>query len=127
VWINPPRLATKLCSYKLAFECTNNMDEYEALVLGLKTLKEMGARMINVHGDSELIVNKVKRIYQANHPRLRAYRNIMLDLLEEFLEYSLSMIPRVKIRLLMLYLLQPKFSKFQFFVTGDMRLKSTTD
>jgi hypothetical protein len=39
VWINPPRLATICFSYKLAFECTNNMVEYEALVLGLKTLK----------------------------------------------------------------------------------------
>jgi hypothetical protein len=70
------------------------MAEYEALVLGLKTLKEMGARRIVVHGDSELIINQVKGIYQAKHPRLRAYRNIVLDLLEEFSEYSLSMIPR---------------------------------
>jgi ribonuclease HI len=94
VWINPPRLSTKLCSYEIYFECTNNMDEYEALVLGLKTLKEMGARRIIVHGNSELIVNQVKGIYQEKHPKLRAYRNIVLDLLEEFLEYSLSVIPR---------------------------------
>lgn len=84
VWINPPRLATKLCSYQLSFDCTNNMAEYEALVLGLKTLKEMGARRIVVHGDSELIINQVKGIYQAKHPGLRAYRNIVLYFLEEF-------------------------------------------
>jgi ribonuclease HI len=94
VWINPPRLATKLCSYDLSFDCTNNMTEYEALVLGLKTLKEMCSRRIVVHGGSELIINQVKGIYQENRPRLRAYRNIVLDLLEEFSEYSLSMIPR---------------------------------
>jgi ribonuclease HI len=94
VWINPPRLATKLCSYKLDFDCTNNMVEYEALVLGLKDLKEMGAKRIVVHGDSELIINQVKGIYQAKHPILRAYRNTVLDLLEEFSKYSLSVIPR---------------------------------
>jgi ribonuclease HI len=94
VWINPPRLSKKLCFYKLDFDYTNNMDEYEALVLGLKTLKEMGARKIVVHGDSELIINQVKGIYQAMHPRLRAYSNIVLDLLEEFSEYSLSVIIR---------------------------------
>jgi ribonuclease HI len=33
------------------------MAEYEAIVLELKTLKEMGARRIVVHGDSELIIN----------------------------------------------------------------------
>ena len=82
VWINPPRLATKLCSYQLSFDCTNNMAEYEALVLGLKTLKEMGARRIVVHGDSELIINQVKGIYKAKHPGLRAYRNIVLYFLE---------------------------------------------
>jgi ribonuclease HI len=82
VWIKPPRLATKMCSYKLSFDCTNNMDEYEALVLGLKALKEMGARRITIHGDSELIINQVKGIYQAKHPRLRAYQNAMLNLIE---------------------------------------------
>ena len=57
VWINPSKLATKLCYYKLAFECSNNMAEYEALVLGLKNFKEMGVRRIVVHGDYELIIN----------------------------------------------------------------------
>jgi ribonuclease HI len=127
VWINPPNWSTKLCSYKLAFDCTNNMVEYEALVLGLKTLKEMGARRIVVHGDSELIINQVKGIYQAKHPRLRAYRNIVLDLLEEFSEYNLSVIPRGQNQIVDAWLLQPQFSKFQFFLTGDMRLRSSTD
>jgi ribonuclease HI len=47
------------------------MAEYKALVLGLKTLKEMGARRITVHGDSKMIINQINGIYQANHPRLR--------------------------------------------------------
>jgi ribonuclease HI len=96
VWISPPEVGTKLCSYKLAFECTNNMAEYEALILGLKVLKELGAKRIAVCGDSELIINQVKGIYQSKHPRLRAYINLALDLLEEFSEYDLSTIPREK-------------------------------
>ena len=82
VCINPPKSNTKICSYKLSFDCTNNMAEYKALVLGLKTSKEMGDGKIVVHGDYELIINQIKGIYQATHPRLRAYRNIVLDLLE---------------------------------------------
>jgi ribonuclease HI len=39
VCINHPKGDSKLCSYKLVFECTNNMAEYEALILGLKFLK----------------------------------------------------------------------------------------
>ena len=47
-----------------------------------------------VDGDFELIINKVKAIYKEKNPILRAYRNIVLDLLEEFSEYSLLEIPR---------------------------------
>jgi ribonuclease HI len=57
VWISPPEVGTKLCSYKLTFECTNNMDEYEVLILGLKVFKELGMKRIIVHKDSELVIN----------------------------------------------------------------------
>jgi hypothetical protein len=42
VWISPPEVGTKMFSFKIAFECTNNMAEYEALILGLQVLKELG-------------------------------------------------------------------------------------
>jgi len=38
------------------------MAEYEELILGLKTLKELGTRRIVLHGDFELVINKVKGI-----------------------------------------------------------------
>ena len=41
---------------KLDFKCTNNIAEYEALILGLNLLKKLGARRIPVHGESELII-----------------------------------------------------------------------
>ena len=41
------------------------MDEYEALILGLKVLEEMGAKIIVVHGDFEIIINQIKGIYQS--------------------------------------------------------------
>jgi hypothetical protein len=49
-----------------------------------------------VLGDSKLIINQIKGIYQAKHPRLRAYRNLVLELLEKFSECNLSAIPREK-------------------------------
>jgi hypothetical protein len=54
----------------------------------------MGYVRIVINGDSELIINQLKGIYQEKHLRLREYRNIVLDILEEFSEYSLSMIPK---------------------------------
>ena len=32
VWISSTYTTSKLCSYKLAFDCTNNMAEYEAII-----------------------------------------------------------------------------------------------
>jgi len=63
VWISPPKVGTKAFSYKLSFDCTNNMVEYEVMILGLRVLKELGAKRIAVHGDSKLIINQVKGIY----------------------------------------------------------------
>jgi ribonuclease HI len=72
------------------------MAEYEVLILGLRVLKELGTKRIVVHGDSELLINQVKGIYQSKHLILRAYKNLVLDLLKEFLEHKLSMISRGK-------------------------------
>ena len=92
--IRPLEGEPKMFSYKLYFDCTNNVAEYEALVLGLKVLKDLQARKVYIYGDSELIINQVKGRYQAKHPRLRSYIDLVLDLLESFKEYHLSVIPR---------------------------------
>jgi hypothetical protein len=51
-------------SYKLEFETTNNITKYEALVLGLMFAKDMAIDCLAVFGDSELVINQVRNIYQ---------------------------------------------------------------
>lgn len=41
------------------FKATNNEVEYEALIMGLKTEKDMNVRNIDINCDSLLIVNHV--------------------------------------------------------------------
>jgi ribonuclease HI len=93
VWIISRDTTSKLFSYKLDFDCTNNIDEYEALILGLGVLKDLKDKKISVHGDSKLIINQIKDTYQTNYPRMRNYRNLVLDLLEYFFEYNISVVP----------------------------------
>jgi ribonuclease HI len=82
-------------SYKLEFEATNNVAEYEALVLGLKDAKDMGIEEMSVFGDVELIIQQIRNIYQAKHPHLRSYRNEVWDLIDSFfLAFNISFIPR---------------------------------
>ena len=78
----------------LHFKCTNNITEYEALILGLNLLRKLGARRIAVRGDSELIIKHVNGEYAVKNPRLRAYRNDAMDLLKTFVEYELVFVPR---------------------------------
>ena len=61
-------------SYKLYFQCTNNIAEYEALLLGLHLLKNIGAKKISVQGYSEVIIRKIKGEQSAKNPRLRVQK-----------------------------------------------------
>jgi ribonuclease HI len=42
-------------SYKLEFEATNNVEEYEALVLALRAANDMGIEDISMFGYAEFI------------------------------------------------------------------------
>ena len=51
IWIRSPlrqpgkvSKSVRLCSYKLAFDCSSNEAGYEALITGLKILKKVGRK-----------------------------------------------------------------------------------
>jgi ribonuclease HI len=81
-------------SFKLYFECTNNVAECKALILGIKMIKKLEIKKVIIYGDLKLVINQVKGVYQAKHPRMRAYRNVVLDLLQDILEYQFVVVPR---------------------------------
>jgi ribonuclease HI len=94
VFVSPTQETISL-SYKLEFEATNNVAEYEALVLGLRAAREMGIQEVAVFGDAELVVQQIRNAYQAKHPRLRSYRNEVWDLVDSFFSaFNISFIPR---------------------------------
>ena len=63
VSIRTPIGDPKLLSYKLDLKCTNNVVKYEALILGLRALKDLQAQKINIQGDSELVIKQVQENY----------------------------------------------------------------
>jgi len=81
-------------AYRLNFKCTNNMAEYEALLLGLKLLKTLGAEKVSILGDSDLIIQQMKGNFVTNDNRMRAYRIATTNILNAFTEFKLDKISR---------------------------------
>jgi ribonuclease HI len=55
VLISPSKKTSHL-SFKLDFKVTNNIVEYEALLLGINAAKEMGIKILQAFGDADLII-----------------------------------------------------------------------
>ena len=73
VWMRHTEVRALNYYYKLAFDCTNNEAEYEAMILAILALKELQVKRVVLHGDSKLIIKQMTGKYRARHPRMRSY------------------------------------------------------
>jgi ribonuclease HI len=60
ILISPSKIRT-CCAARLEFNCTNNIAEYEALLLGLRKLKAMGIRRAILKFDSQVITSHIEK------------------------------------------------------------------
>ena len=81
-------------AYRLEFEATNNVVEYEALLLGLELAKSLKIKLLSIKGDSNLIIMQLKNKFTCKNQRLRNYRNAVWDTVEHFDALDLEAIPR---------------------------------
>jgi ribonuclease HI len=75
---------------------TNNVAEYEALILGLENASEMGGRTIAIFADSELMVKQVKGEYRVKNSGLVPLYRRVCTLLRGFEKYDITHIVRSK-------------------------------
>lgn len=75
---------------------TNNVAEYEALILGLESASEMGGRTIAIFADSELMVKQVKGEYRVKNSGLLPLYRRVCALLKDFEKYKITHIVRSK-------------------------------
>jgi len=73
---------------------TNNVAEYEALLLGLTGARARGATAITVRMDSELVVKQVNGSYQVKAPLLKRLHARVLGLRREFERFRIEHVPR---------------------------------
>ena len=69
---------------KLSFECTNNVAEYEACVLGLQTSIEKKIKSLNVYEDSALVICQLNGEWETRNSKLVPYQEFIKKLIEQF-------------------------------------------
>jgi ribonuclease HI len=93
VLVAPSKVRTCYAA-RLDFSCTNNIAEYEALLLGLWKLKAMGIRRAILKTDSQVIFGHVDKSCKARDPNLEKYLDTVRRLEASFESFSVKNIPR---------------------------------
>jgi hypothetical protein len=78
----------------LEFACSNNVTEFEALLLGIENAYNLGCGHLSVFGDSELIVNIVRKIYSPSNKLLKRYTQTIWALTLNILSFNINYVKR---------------------------------
>jgi ribonuclease HI len=73
---------------------TNNVAEYEGLLLGLRRAHALGVREVDVRADSQLLIRQLQGSYAVKNEVLRRLHAEALALLRAFDKYELVHVPR---------------------------------
>jgi ribonuclease HI len=92
--LTTPSKETFYYSYRLEYHCTNNIVEYEALILGLNLAIDKGVTHLRVIGDSDLIVSQVLLDFATKNERLKRYRDFARSIAKSFEIVSIKAVPR---------------------------------
>nr|GEX92623.1 reverse transcriptase domain-containing protein [Tanacetum cinerariifolium]GEX95861.1 reverse transcriptase domain-containing protein [Tanacetum cinerariifolium]GEY45151.1 reverse transcriptase domain-containing protein [Tanacetum cinerariifolium] len=78
------------------FDATNNEAEYEALIAGLRIVKQMGVKNLQANVYFRLVANQVNETYVAKEPSMIKYLEKVTNLASTFKEFSIKQVPRGK-------------------------------
>jgi len=73
---------------------TNNIAEYQALLLALQTAVELGAGRLLIHSDSDLLVEQMNGRYKVKNPAIRELFDKAKNLCRNFEHVKIVHVPR---------------------------------
>nr|KAJ0199675.1 hypothetical protein LSAT_V11C600301860 [Lactuca sativa] len=76
------------------FHTSNNEEEYEVLLSGLRLAKKMGAKVITALTDLRLAANQVNGIFEVRDQRMGKYVKMVMQLVGLFERFTIKQIPR---------------------------------
>ena len=92
---SPSKIRTSY-AIRLELKCTNNIAEYEALLLALRKLKALGIKRAYVKTDSKVIAEHVEKEYKAKDPMLEKYLQAICRIEAHFVGFIATHIPRLE-------------------------------
>lgn len=75
-------------------EATNNVAEYEALLMALEEAATLGSKTVKVFADSELVVKQVKGIYRVKNAGLKEIYVKVMRVVRGFDDFKISHVMR---------------------------------
>ncbi len=75
---------------------TNNVAEYQGVLVGLRRALELGAREVDVRADSLLMIQQLRGAYKVKNEGLKPLHEEAKGLLRQFDKVSLGHVPREK-------------------------------
>ena len=77
-------------AFSLTESCSNNVAEYNALLIGMQITNEIGVKNLEEYGDSKLIVNQDSGEYEVRHEDLVPYYNATICMAERFRNFYID-------------------------------------
>ncbi|XP_070660541.1 uncharacterized protein [Malus domestica] len=93
VFMSPQRQVLPY-SFQLSELCSNNVVEYQALILGLQMAINMEIAALEIYSDSKLIINQLLTEYEVRKDDLIPYFRLATRLLQRFEAVTLEHVPR---------------------------------
>lgn len=81
---------------QLLGQATNNVAEYEGVLLGLRRAKALGATDVELVNDSELVAKQLTGAYKVKHPAMKPLHARARTELEAFERWSIRSVPRAQ-------------------------------
>ncbi|MHB8659421.1 MAG: ribonuclease HI family protein [Solirubrobacteraceae bacterium] len=75
---------------------TNNVAEYRALLRGVERAAALGARELEIVGDSELIARQLTGVYKVKHPAMKPLHEQAISALRAFDVWKIRTVPRAQ-------------------------------
>ncbi|XP_020272670.1 uncharacterized protein LOC109847845 [Asparagus officinalis] len=83
-------------AYSLIGPCSNNVAEYNVLLIGLSFAKKLEVEYLEAFGDSQLIINQVRDEYEVRNQNLISYHKAVIEMAKSFEDFFIEYIPRLQ-------------------------------